>query len=212
MLPSEPAARVFLADEHPIFLAGLRSCLASQPGIDVIGETHSSAQVVGAIDEAAPDIAVVGISFGGVSVIETVLASLSHTRVIAVAEEHNGPRVKRLLSLGARGYLLKHSSAPVLARAIAMVLRGGCFVDSGGAALVTTGQPAGAAPRKSTLTEREQAVLRLIALGFSSREAADRIGITVKSAETYKARASTKLEIDSRWKIVQYGISQGWFR
>lgn len=61
------------------------------------------------------------------------------------------------------------------------------------------------------LTEREQEILRLIALGFSIREAAERIGITTKSAETYKLRASNKLSIDSRQQIVQYAITQGWF-
>lgn len=207
MLSSERPARIFLADEHPIFLAGLRSCLAEIPGMTVVGETHSSAQLVRIIEAATPDIAVIGISFNGVHVIETVLANLPSRRIIAVAEELDNAHARQLFTLGARGYVLKQSPGSVMGKAIAAVLRGGTFFDASEMAR----EPA-AKPRKSTLTEREQEVLRLIALGFSIREAAERIGITTKSAETYKARATGKLSIDSRAKIVQYAITQGWFQ
>jgi DNA-binding NarL/FixJ family response regulator len=92
-------------------------------------------------------------------------------------------------------------------KAIATVLRGGSFLDSPHSILTV-----GGTRRGSVLTEREKEILRLIALGFSIREAAARIGITKKSAETYKARASSKLSIESRQQIVQYAITQGWFQ
>lgn len=207
MLSFERPARIFLADEHPIFLAGLRACLAEQRDIDVVGEVNSSAHLAQVIGKAAPDIAVVSESFNGVSVAEGLLNDLPSQRVILVAEEPDTMRAHRLFALGARGYVLKQSPGSVLCKAIAAVLRGGSFFDAADAALM----PAGSR-RNSVLTEREQEVLRLIALGFSIREAAERIGITTKSAETYKARASNKLSIDSRQKIVQYAITRGWFQ
>jgi len=207
MLAFERPGRIFLADEHPIFLAGLRFCLAEQPDIDVVGEANSSAHLARVLREAAPDIAVINESFNGVSVAEGLLADLPSLRILFVAEEPDIARAHRLLALGARGYVLKQSSGSVICKAIAAVLRGGCFLDS----TYIVPRPAGIR-RGSALTEREQEVFRLIALGFSIREAAERIGITAKSAETYKARASSKLCIESRQQIVQYAITQGWFQ
>lgn len=207
MLAFERPARVFLADEHPVFLAGLRFCLAERPDISVVGEAYSSADLARVIQEAAPDIAVVSEHFNGVSVAEGLLVDLPSLRVLLLAEEPDNARAHRLLALGARGYVLKQSPGSVVCKAIATVLRGGCFLDS------ADSRPAPAGGRRgSVLTEREQEVLRLIALGFSIREAAERIGITTKSAETYKARASGKLNIDSRQQIVQYAITRGWFQ
>jgi DNA-binding NarL/FixJ family response regulator len=206
MLSFKRPARIFLADEHPIFLAGLRACLVEQPDIDVVGEVHSSAHLAQVIEKAAPDVAVVGESFNGVSVAESLLKDLPSRRIVVIGEPDNAC-ARRLLALGARGYVLKQSPGSVLCKAIATVLRGGSFLDVAGAApQLADGR------RGSALTVREQEVLRLIALGFSIREAAERIGITTKSAETYKARASSKLSIDSRQKIVQYAIMQGWFQ
>ena len=73
MLSFERPARIFLADEHPIFLAGLRLCLAEQPNMTVVGEVHSSADLARVVEKAAPDIAVVGEHFNGVSVAEGLL-------------------------------------------------------------------------------------------------------------------------------------------
>lgn len=207
MLSFERPARIFLANEHPIFLAGLRACLAEQPDVDVVGEVHSSAHLAQVIEKVAPDVAVVGESFNGVSVAESLLNDLPSRRIVVIGEEPDNTRARRLLALGARGYVLKQSPGSVLCRAIATVLRGGSFLDIAGAPPQSADGRRGAA-----LTVREQEVLRLIALGFSIREAAERIGITTKSAETYKARASSKLSIDSRQKIVQYAITQGWFQ
>lgn len=207
MLSFERPARIFLADEHPIFLAGLRFCLAEQPHIDVIGEAHSSARLAQVIETASPDVAVVSESFNGVSVAVGLLNDLPSQRVLVVAEELDNARAHQLLALGARGYVLKQSPVSVVCKAIATVLRGGHFLDAADAVQI----PAGGR-RGSILTDREQEILRLIALGFSIREAAERIGITTKSAETYKARASSKLSIDSRQQIVQYAITQGWFQ
>lgn len=207
MLSFERPARIFLADEHPIFLAGLRLCLADHPGIDIVGQAHSSTDLARVIQRAAPDVAVVSELFNGVSVAEGLIAELPSLRMLLVADERDDARALRLLALGARGYVLKQSPGSVICKAIATLLRGGYFLGS-----ADTVPPPARGRRASTLTEREQEVFRLIALGFSIREAAQRMGITTKSAETYKARASGKLSLDSRQQIVQYARTQGWLQ
>lgn len=206
MLSFERPVRVFLADEQPIFLIGLRACLAEQLDIDVVSEAHSASHLARITADIAPDIAIISVNFNGAPVIESMLANMPGQRIIALAEELDMARARKLIAGGARGYILKQSPGSVFVKAIATVLRGGSFID-----LPETSLVSGETRRTAGLTEREQEILRLIALGFSIREAAARIGVTTKSAETYKARASHKLGIEGRRKIVQYAITQGWF-
>lgn len=205
MLPFERPVRLFLADEQPIFLVGLRACLAEQLNVEVVGEVHSAFHLARILPEIAPDIAIVGVNFLAGSVIESLQANMPGQRMIALAEELDVARARKLIAGGVRGYILRQSPGSVFGKAIMTVLRGGCFIDVPESSLVS-----GGTRRIAALTEREQEILRLIALGFSIREAAARIGITIKTAETYKSRASHKLGIEGRPKIVQYAIMQGW--
>lgn len=206
MLLLERPARIFLADEHPIFLAGLRFCLSEQPNMSVVGEVHSSAGLAQVVEKAAADIVVVGEYFNGVSVAEALLSDLPSQRILVMAQKLDNARAHHLLASGVRGYVLKQSPCSVVCRAIMTILRGGCFLNVSETAPIPAGSRRG-----SVLTDREQDVLRSIALGFSVRETAERIGVTAKSAETYKMRASIKLGIYSRQQIVQYAITRGWF-
>jgi DNA-binding NarL/FixJ family response regulator len=113
---------------------------------------------------------------------------------------------------------LKNSTGENLRNAIEAVSRGEQHLGSGFACQIHSGPRLGPGARstggrsKSMLTDRERAVLRLIALGFTSKEIAAKLGLTTKSIETYKTRASAKLDLRSRPKIIQYAILQGWFQ
>jgi DNA-binding NarL/FixJ family response regulator len=115
----------------------------------------------------------------------------------------------QLLQCGVRGYLLKRSAAEDLIRAIRAVVEGGLYMDP---AMATKLLSAAKAPGASTneLSGREEAVLRLAARGFSSKEAAARLVLSIKTVETYKARAAEKLGLHSRAEIVRYGAQHGW--
>jgi DNA-binding NarL/FixJ family response regulator len=173
-LSGERPVRVFLADEHPIFLAGLRSCLEGQYGIEVVGEANDVARLIDTMNEAAPHIAVVSATFNGVSVIETLLVSVPLVRFIVLVEEAETARARQMISLGARGYVLKQSPRQTMVKAITAVLRGEYFLDEAtpDRRVREIGNATCDAVQKPTLTHREREVLRLIALGFSVREAA----------------------------------------
>jgi DNA-binding NarL/FixJ family response regulator len=118
------------------------------------------------------------------------------------------------MAAGASGYLLKRAAADDLIHAIRTVARGGTYLDPALAGKVLGGLMGRSAPAGSSqgaaLSDREEEVLRLIARGFTNREIAAQLDVSVKTVETHKARAMEKLDIDSRAGIVAHAIRVGW--
>ncbi|SEP48025.1 two component transcriptional regulator, LuxR family [Methylobacterium sp. ap11] len=211
--------RVVLADDHPVVLAGIRALLKADPEIDLVGEATDGGEALPMIRAVAPDIAVVDVSMpglNGLELTERVTGECPGTRVLVLTVHEDAAYVQPLIRAGARGYLLKRSAADDLLRAVRAVASGGVYLDPSiaGHALA---EPSGADGRPGTtegrepLSPRETETLRLIAQGFSNKEIARRIDVSVKSVETYKARAAEKLGLKTRAEIIRYGATHGWF-
>ncbi|MGV7030583.1 response regulator transcription factor [Methylobacterium symbioticum] len=209
--------RVALADDHPIVLAGIRSLLTADPGIELVGEATSGTDALPMIHSAGPDVAVVDVSMpglNGLELTERVSGECPSTRVLVLTVHEDAAYVRPLLEAGARGYLLKRSAADDLLRAVHAVAAGGIYLDPSIAShaldsSTTTGR-ADADGGGEALSPRETETLRLIAQGFSNKEIARRIDVSVKSVETYKARAAEKLGLKTRAEIIRYAAARGW--
>lgn len=219
--PETPRISVVLADDHPIFLDGLRHLLVSAPDIDIVGEVGTGAQAVAMITELKPRIAVIDVSMpemNGLAVLQQLTLAGAKTQVIMLTLSDDPSTVNQAIRYGARGYVLKRSARDNLLFAIRSVSRNGLYIDPLVAGRMMelgssrhpnkTASP-GTIPKD--LTPREAEVLKRIAFGYTIKEIASQIGVTVKSVETYKTRASEKFQLGSRAKIVQFGILQGWF-
>ena len=136
------------------------------------------------------------------------------TRVLALTVHEDSGYLQQLLRAGASGYVLKRAAADDLIHAIRTVARGGTYLDPGLTGKVLGGligrQPQPNAPPGDALSDREEEVLRLIARGFTNREIAAQLDVSVKTIETHKARAMEKLGLESRAAIVAYAIQWGW--
>jgi DNA-binding NarL/FixJ family response regulator len=163
-------------------------------------------------------VAVVDVSMprlGGAQAAERIRRERPEVRVLALTVHEDRGYLERLLRAGASGYLLKRAAADDLIHAIRAVARGGTYLDPSLAGKVLGGligrssQEAGAAPGAS-LSDREEEVLRLIARGFTNRQVAEQLDVSVKTVETHKARAMEKLGVDSRAGIVAHAIRAGW--
>jgi DNA-binding NarL/FixJ family response regulator len=205
------SVRVFLADAHPLFLTGVRTLLEGPPDLTIVGEATSGAQALRGIRETSPDVAVLDLSMPemhGIALTDRLAADEAPTKVVIMSEREDPIYVSRAIAAGARGYVLKRSVGQDLLQGVRAVSGGGLYVDPAIADWVVS-RPAEGDTR--ALTEREREVVRLIALGFTNKEVAGKLGISAKSVETYKMRASEKLEIRTRAKIVRYAMTQGWF-
>lgn len=204
--------RVSLADDHPFVLMGIRSLIEMEEEFEIASASTDGETAVAEILESHPDVAIIDISMpklDGVQVIARLRAERPELKMLALTVHEDAAYLHQVLRAGADGYLLKRSAAEEVVRAIHDVSAGQQFIDPAIAGKVT-GLISGEAPPIEALSEREIDVLRLLAQGFTSKEIADQLQIGVKTVETYKSRATTKLDLRTRAQIVRFAVTQGW--
>ena len=210
--------RIVLADDHPIVLAGLRNLITAQSDFELVGDASSGLAALRLIRETQPDVAVVDISMpeiNGIVLSRRVADEVPAVRILVLTLHEDRAYLRQALEAGVRGYVLKRGAAESLVAAIRVVVGGGLYVDPA----IAGNLPNKAAPRRSgrvgdcgalDLTVREAEVLKLVALGYTNKEIAGRLDVSVKSAETYKARGVEKLGLKTRAELVRYASMQGW--
>ena len=208
--------RIALVDDHPVVLAGIRALLLGVPDVELVSEANTGAAGLKAICECSPDIAVIDLSlpdFSGMELARRLSKRCPEVKIIALTVHEDRAYVHPVLDAGARGYLLKRSAGDELLRAIRAVNQGSLYLDPAIADKASTNVPELVLTSENEggeLSRREEDVLKLVAQGFSNKQIAGQLEISVKSVETYKARASEKKGLRSRADIVRYGIKQGW--
>lgn len=207
--------RVLLADDHPIVLAGVRAMIETEPGMYLVGQATNGTTALELLADTRPDVAVFDISMpdiGGNQLTRSALETRPSLRVLILTVHEDRAYVRQMLAAGAAGYLLKRSAADNLPRAIRAVASGGLYVDPAIANQVFI--PVSSAPGDSSadLSDREEAVLRMTARGYSNKEIAARFTLSVKTVETYRARATEKLGLRTRAEIVRHAAARGWLR
>jgi DNA-binding NarL/FixJ family response regulator len=203
---------VIVIDDHPIVVAGLTAVLSESSELELIGAAATAEEALRLTAESEPDIAIMDVSLPGNVEGDLVRRCLElHPSLkILVVTVHEEPDIaERLLRAGAMGYLLKRSAAEELVRAIHILVGGGLYVDPS-IAQKLLGVRLDTDLRESALSKREEAVLQLVAQGLSGKEAAQRLGISPKTVETYRARAVEKIGARNRADIVRYAIARGW--
>lgn len=208
--------RILLVDDHPIVLAGVKALVMTDPNVEVVGEAFDGAGGLRLAAEYAPDIVILDISLpdlNGVKVAERLRRECPGCKILVLTVHEDRGYLRQLLDVGIAGYLLKRSATAELSRAIAAVGAGGLYLDpavAGMAVEVSAPRPPESATGGAELSPREVEVLKLAASGHSNKSAAAILGIGVKSAETYKARAFEKLGLRTRVELVRFAISKGW--
>jgi DNA-binding NarL/FixJ family response regulator len=209
-------ARIVVADDHAITLAGLRMLVESNSDFELVGAAKSGPEALAAVLDLKPDIAILDISrseLDGITLARRLARECPSVGVIMLTGHEDRRYLNEALKAGARGFVLKSSATECLVRAIRGVSVGGLYIDPAiaGNPFET---PRRAARRRETrdapLTDRETDVLKLVALGLTSKQIAFRLDVSAKSVETYKARALVKIEGRTRADIVRYASARGW--
>ena len=203
---------VVLADDHPVVLAGVKALIEGSGEFRVVGEASSSQQALAVAAELKPDLAVVDLSMPGMNGVDLVaqLARLLPATMVVVLTVHEElAYVNQVLRAGGRGYVLKRSAADELVRALRSVMANGLYVDPVVAARML-GKTNRSIVAGAELSEREEAVARAAARGYPNKEVAARMNISVKTVETYKARAMEKLNCSTRADLVRHAAASGW--
>jgi len=211
--------RIFLADDHDVVCAGLKTLVDAQPDMEVIGQAHDGESAWQSARDSRPDVMVMDVTMPGMSgaqATELVKRDCPEIKVLALSVHEETGYLRKLLEAGASGYVLKRSAAETLIHALRIVAGGGIYLDPALAGKVVDSfvgkQSPSSAPPSAILSERETDVVRLIALGYSNKEIATQLNLSVKTIETYKARAMEKLGLSSRVGLVRYAMHQGWLQ
>ena len=211
--------RILLADDHVTVRHGLKLLIDSQPDMTVVAEAGDGSSAVQLAQELKPDVVVMDISMPGMNglVATRTLKQLQPDAAIVTLTRHGDDAyLQELLRAGVSGYVLKQSAPTELLQAIRVAAAGGQYLDSTLTARVTAGFLARTGPRvnqpAAAISDRESEVLRLIASGYSNKEIAARLAVSVKTVEAHKANAMRKLSLNGRIDIVKYAVLQGWLR
>jgi DNA-binding NarL/FixJ family response regulator len=208
--------RVLLADDHRMVREGLSGLIANEADMEVVGEAANGADALQQAVELRPDVVVMDIAMPGLNGLEAtrrIKQAAPEIKVIALTVYEHQTYVRELLGAGADGYLLKRAAAHELIASLRAVRAGAVPIDPRVLAKLLPEAAAGAGKGAGGegLTDRETAVLRLIALGYSNKEIAAELKLSVKTVETYKARGMDKAGLRSRVDIVRLGGERGWF-
>jgi DNA-binding NarL/FixJ family response regulator len=211
--------RIFLADDHAILREGLKMLVNSQADMECVGEASDGRAAVLGVRELLPDVAVLDVSMpelNGLQATERIKQCCPEAKILTLTRHTDDGYLQQLLKAGVSGYVLKQSAFAVLLTAIRSVAAGQTFLDP-----AITGKVVGSYVVKSASkgvgtqnepSARETEVLRMIAWGYSNKEIAARLELSVKTIEVHKANAMRKLGMRSRIDIVRYAILQGWLQ
>ena len=205
---------VLLADDHMIFREGLRSLLAIEPGIIVVGEAQNGREAVLLAQKLRPAVVVMDIAMpllNGLDACRKISATLPETRVLILSAHGDEEYIEHLTQVGASGYLIKQTSAHLLARGIRALHAGGNFYSPSVARHLHKESPArnGNAREISRLTSREREVLQLVAEGNANKLIATGLKISIKTVEKHRQSVMDKLAIHDTAGLTRYAVRAG---
>jgi len=212
--------RVLLADDHETVREGIKLIINAQDDMEVVGEAGDGREAIRLSQELLPDVLVMDVSMpelNGLKAAAKLKRVAPAIKILTLTRHTDEAYLQELLQAGVSGYVLKQSVSAELIRAIRAIAAGGNYLDP-----TMTGKVFGSyggrrekargETRGESLSERESETLRHIALGYSNKEIAALMDISVKTIEAHKANALRKLDMHSRIDIVRYAILQGWMQ
>jgi len=208
---------VLLVDDHTVVRQGLRALLASEEDMEVVGEAENGRQAVQLAKKCEPDVVVMDVAMpllNGLEATRQITRNSMRSKVLVLTTYGDEDCVAQMMDAGASGYLIKQTAANDLLKAIREVARGNAFFSPSIARRLrdqcreafTTGQ----SPRKANeLTSREAEVLQLIAEGFSNKQIAAELSISIKTVEKHRQQVMNKLNIHDVAGLTRYAITKG---
>lgn len=209
--------RILLADDHVMMREGLKSLVNAQPDMEVVGEAGDGRDALLKARELQPDVVVMDISMpelNGIQTTEQMKSCCRKSKVLVLTAYDDSGYLRQLLEAGASGYVLKRAAAEELVKAIRVVAAGGVYLDPTMAGKVVNGyvgrKKLRGAREGCELSGREEEVLRLVAWGYTNKEIAGYLQISVKTVESHKTNLMEKLDLKGRSDIVRYALRSGW--
>ena len=215
-----PRIKVAIADDHAVLRAGLQMLINSQSDMEVIAQAGTNHEALLAVHRTNPDVLILDLSLpdgSGIPTIAKVHKDYPHTRVLVLTAHDDVAYLRAAFAAGAVGYVAKTAADTELLSAVRAVHQNRVFVDlTSNSELLQAvlGRKAAEGPaavnaNDADLSRREQEVLALLGQGLTNQQAADRLFLSVKTVETYRARIAEKLGLRTRADLVRYAVETG---
>jgi DNA-binding NarL/FixJ family response regulator len=199
--------RILLADDHEMVRKGLRATIEGRAGWEICGEARTGREAVAKARELRPDVVIMDISMpelNGREATQQIRAALPRTEVL-ILTMHDSERLMRdVLNAGAQGYMLKTDAGEHLLAALQSLAEHKPYLTSKASAVVLQGYLNPETKESPELTPREREIVQLIAEGKSTKEVAEVLGISVKTADTHRSNLMRKLNLHSTAEVVSY--------
>lgn len=214
--------RVLIVDDHAILRAGLRRLINDQPDMAVVDEAADGNEAMRKAQETQPDVVLLDLSMStsGLQALPPIRERCPKTRVVVLTMYEDPAYLRAAFDAGGSGYVLKKAADTELLTAIRAVAKGDIYVCPFGRdslvqsalGLGASGQEASPCNAASHLSKREREVLLMVAQGYTNRQVAERLELSVKSVESYRARLQEKLGLQTRVELHRYALASGLLR
>ncbi|KAF0144653.1 MAG: two component LuxR family transcriptional regulator [Nitrospirae bacterium] len=209
--------RVMIVDDHALVREGIAAFLKMSSDIEVVGEAADGIEAIEGVKKLNPDIVIMDIAMpklGGLEALVEIKKINPDAKVLVLTQYEDKEYIKRFLKAGASGYMLKRAVGLDLLNAIKAISSGEAYLHPSIAASVIDEYVGGNKNEASedlyeALTDREKQVLKLIAEGHTSKEIADILGISAKTAVAHQTNLSEKLDIHTRAGLIKFAITKG---
>jgi DNA-binding NarL/FixJ family response regulator len=211
--------KLLIVDDHPMFREGIKSIIARNPQLEVVGEAGDGKAALQMVENLRPDMVLLDVSLpdiNGIDLIHDIKKVLPEIRILMISMHTKIEYIASAFQAGATGYVVKDAPSEKILQALDLVSRGEYFLDTSVARQVV--ERLAELPGRQTkiadaaygsLTPREQEILRLMAEGQSKKKIADRLCISPKTVENHRANIMAKLDLHSTLEMVRYAAKLG---
>jgi DNA-binding NarL/FixJ family response regulator len=203
---------ILLVDDHPLLRTGLALTLDDEPDFEVVGQAADAEEALDVVDRLDPDLVVVDLSLpgmGGLELVKHLQTIRPETRTLVVSRHDESLYAERAVRAGAKGYVSKLEAGEKIVAAVRTVLRGGIFLSDEIKDKMLFGAAAGRDPMASpleVLSDRELEVFEMTGRGVETKEVAERLHLSVKTVESYRARIKTKLGLTNSTELIAHAV------
>jgi DNA-binding NarL/FixJ family response regulator len=205
--------KIIIVDDHPLMRKGLSLILESEPDLEICGQAAKAEEALHLLDELNPDMAIVDVSLPGMSGLELTkhMLALKPEMIVLIISRHDEVLyAERAIRAGARGYVMKRVASDVILKAVRRVLSGGIYVSDEINERLLLGMASGHKRLTQSpleiLSDRELEVFELTGRGLGTREIAEKLYLSVKTVESYRARIKSKLNLSNANELVLHAV------